>query len=309
MNVLKALLTHLNKDRQLRFRDRRANYVTDAMKCKRDLYWERTGVPETNPTDLVGRLKMMLGSFVEKGLLTDVVSFLHLEGVHYLGTQIPVGGSNPNYDGSLDAMLVERGMETPYVLEIKTKYGAGADYFLSECNPGDEYLSQMGLYLRDLSAKKGITKGCFLFILLSDKNFGVLVQVDCGYDPATGIITAYQALLSNGDAKSLSHSYDVNKSIERLKKIEAMLTAKQEPAKGDYQYKYPVTEETLRDISDYKLRAAINGDVVLGDWQPKYSRYKDKQLAADKQSMEYTESERALLVAEYKRRHPKSKVA
>ena len=47
---------------------------------------------------------------------------------------------------------------------------------------------------------------------------------------------------------------------------------------------------------------------VMGDWQPVYSRYKDLQLEIDKIVPERTDEERALARAEYRRRHPRSKL-
>jgi hypothetical protein len=77
---------------------------------------------------------------------------------------------------------------------------------------------------------------------------------------------------------------------------------------GEYQYKYPLTPELLRDIPDPKLKKIAEGSLVFGDWQPAYSRYKDKQLSLDNIVPERTEEERALARAEYRRRHPRSKI-
>jgi hypothetical protein len=309
MNVLKAAVTYLMKDRRYRFRDRRAHYASDAMKCKRDRFWERTNEPVTNPTDLTGMLKMRVGSWIEKGLIEDVIKNLHLEGVHFLSGQVPIGGSNPNFDGLLDAYVVERNdKEGPYVIEVKTKSGVGADFFKNDPNPGD-YMAQMGLYLKDLHGKTGYVRGCFYFVLLSDANFGEMVQVDCFYEPSTDLVIAHRAEYSDGSEKKIHYEFRVGAAQEGFEEVDKAVAANQPPVKGDYEYKKPLTPEYLSEISDYQLRAAINGEKILGDWHTIYSRYFNKQLEVDGTSREYTDFERQQLLAEYRRRHPKSKIA
>ena len=77
---------------------------------------------------------------------------------------------------------------------------------------------------------------------------------------------------------------------------------------GEYKYKYELTPEILRDMPDAKLKKLVEGNIIYGDWQPLYSRYKNKQLLVDGIVPERTEAEIALARAEYRRRHPRSKL-
>lgn len=309
---LKAITDFLVNGESLRFRDRRAHYASSGLQCLRDQYWKATGEEPTNEIDLIGRLKMAMGNAVEQYFMSSVFNQLHRAGYALLGTQIPVGTSEPNIDGYLDA-LVEKEIDgewKKFVVEVKTKSGYGADLFNINFCPSNEYLSQLGLYLRDLH-NKGITQhGMLFYVLLSDKNFGTLVQIDCVYDPDTDEIIAYRGESSTGIVKNLDYRYTVCHTINRYLRLDECLKNEQVP-EPDYFYKYPVDSESLRDEqrwSDRQIKSVLSGQNVGGDWQPRYSQYFRKQLQVDKLEPKRTPRELALLWLEYKRRHSRSKL-
>lgn len=308
MNALKKIMLMVAKDERNRFRDRRAFYASDAGTCARDLYWSMTGEPITNPTDFMGKMKMAVGKAVETVLIGDILKGAHQVGLHFLGEQIQVGGSNPNWDGSLDALVYESENNKRYVIEIKTKSGFGAEMFRASMDPGDSYLGQIGLYLKDLS-EKGITaEGCFIFVLLCDKFFGDMVQVDCKYDPATKLVTAYRGTGSWGDTKILDYTFDTTKPLAKFKAIEEAVRTKTVP-QPEFTYKRELTPEFLAEQSDYTLKAMIGGNKVAGNWQPRYSKFFQKQLETDGVSREYTSEEMQLIKNEYNsRKTPTGKI-
>jgi hypothetical protein len=293
----------------MRLRDRRAHYATSALDCLRDQYWAATGVPATNPPDLQGRIKMLIGDAVEKLLVAQIFSKLHMAGVCLLDTQVPVGGSNPNWDGYIDLMVAakEEGEWKKYAVEIKTMSGFGAELFLRTREPKEGYLSQLGLYLRDLWQKHQIREGCLFYVLLSDSTFGTLVQVDCRYLPESDSIQAIRFRASDGQDQPISLIYPLERSLDRFRAVDRAVASGVAP-QPSYRYKYPVTAEGLKDISDAKIKKAIESGIAIGDWQVLYSRYKDKQLATDGISLGYTDAEIGTLKAEYRRRHPRSKI-
>lgn len=298
-----------------RYRDRRGWYISEVLKDMRDLYWRATGVKETNPTDLQGYLRMFMGKAVEEAITTNILSNLHWFGLHAYGgnKQIPVGSSGPNVDGYLDGLLVERGKEgkfsEPYVLEIKVKSGYGADLFKFNPDPGPDYMAQIGLYLRDLNAKKVTNQGLFLFVLLSDKSYGEMIEVECIYDEKIDTVTAHTArYLLSGDTKSINVRLELLPVIQRIRKVEAYIEKKELPP-AQYVYKYPLTPEFLGSVSDKDLKAAVEGTKVLGDWQVKYSSFKDLHIQTQGGGLGYTDTELALLDAEYRARHPRSKAS
>ena len=310
MNTLiKAMQAMINDTERVNYRDRRAHYASGNLACLRDQFWSWKKVKETNPTDFLGSMKMLVGNAVESGIVNSMLSKLHFVGWHIIGTQVPVGGSNPNWDGYLDLLMAkktETGWEK-FVVEIKTKSGYGANMFFEKPEPSPEYMTQIGLYLRDLS-KKGVTNnGLFLYILLSDDHFGELVSVYCSYDSETDTVTASHFERGNGTSGELNVTLNLAEALERWVLLDEHLRNNIVPA-GEYKYKYELTPEFLREIPDAKLKRIVEGSLIMGDWQPVYSRYKDLQLEVDKINPERTDEERALARAEYRRRHPRSKI-
>ena len=306
INKLKEFATKRDRGR---YRDWRGHYASGNLTCMRDQYWKLTGEPETNTTDFTGSMKMMVGDAIEKGLVDALISKLHYLGYHLRSVQGSVGGSNPNWNGYLDALIDQRvdGGWRPFVVEIKSKSGIGANFFYDRPEPSKEYMTQLGLYLHDLYNKKGITDGCFLYLLLSDKHFGTLVQVNCKYDPETTTIRAYSFSNTDGRMGNISASVNITDALARWVKLEEHIKNKDVP-KGEYRYKHDLTQEMLRSISDNQLKKLIEGKAVIGDWNVIYSRYFDKQLEADGVSKGRSLQEKKIALVEYIRRHPKSKL-
>lgn len=310
MNLVAIIKRVFLEYKRPRYRDNRGWYASALTSNARDLYWKATGEPETNPTDIVGHCRMLAGKSIEEGLTKYVLENTHWFGIHsYGGEQISVGGSNPSVNGYLDGLLVERKGDTfgtPMVMEVKLKTGYGAEMFKQSYDPGENYLAQLGYYLRDLS-EKGITnQGFFLFFLASDKSWGEMVQVDCHYE--NGVVYATKARHIDGTEKDINFSLELDPILERLRGLEEAIEKKELPP-AEHFYKKPLTPELVAGLSDAHLRKAIKGEKIIGDWQIAYSSYKDKHIELEGSSREYTESELQILKDELKRRYPKSRLA
>lgn len=306
LEKLKAVIT---KGDRVNHRDRRGHYASGIWTCLRDQFWSLKGEPETNPTDFKGAMKMKLGDAVEKIIVETVLTKMSFVGYHFRGTQVAVGQSNPDWNGYLDALMYHEADKvwTPFVLEIKTKSGFGADLFGRQPEPSLEYMTQLGLYLKN-EHERGITnKGMFLYVLLSDKSFGDIITIDCEYDPTTNSIRATRWVHSDGTEGKLDYVVPLQQALDRLKKLNEYVEKNEVPP-PDYKYKYPLTPETVKDIPDAKLKKIIEGSTVHGDWQPLYSRFKNKALAADGLSPSRTEEELKVAVVEYRKRHPRTKL-
>lgn len=307
--LIQAMQAMVTETDRVNYRDRRAHYASGNLTCLRDQYWQWKKEPETNPTDFLGSMKMMVGNAVEDGIVKNLLSRLHFIGWHIIGTQVPVGGSNPNWDGYLDVLMAQKNESgwDKFVVEIKSKSGFGADLFWQKPEPSPEYMTQLGLYLRDLYNKGVTDHGLFLYLLLSDSHFGEFVSVYSQYDPKTDSVICSHAERSDGTTYSLDTSLCLTGALERWTVLDKHLANNSVPA-GEYQYKYPLTSETLKEIPDAKLKKIAEGSLIFGDWQPMYSRFKDKQLEIDGIVPERTEEERNLARAEYRKRHPRSKI-
>lgn len=250
---------------------------------------------------------MLAGNALEAQLVKQILSDMHWSGLHLRGTQVQVGGTDPAWDGNLDALMYDDEAKETFVLEIKTKSGYGADLLYRDLIPSDEYLAQLGLYLRDLSSKGVATRGCLLYVLLSDSNFGRILQFNCSYDEKTKLITCYEAVGSDGLYRELNITFDTELPLKRWRYLDECI-AKKEMPKGEFRYKHPVTEEMLAAQSDANLRKMFEGTKVVGDWQALYSGYLDANLAADGEVRGYTAEELKMITREYLTRHPKSKM-
>lgn len=311
IDLIKAAATKSNR---VTYREREAHYASNTMACLRDQFWSWKGEKETNPTDFQGAMKMLLGDAVEKQLVSSVFNQLAPLGC-VSKTQVPIGGTNPlegaiyPWHGYLDILMAQREGDSwkKFPIEIKTKSGYGAKMFAANPEPDKSYMLQLGLYLYELYKKEGITYGCFLYVLLNDDSFGDVILIHVGYDPGTHVVTAYAFDKANGTSGSLSVQYNVMEAFERFRRLDLALESGTEPA-PEYKYKYDLTPEFLRDLSDAQLKKLIDGYAIIGDWQPLYSRYKDKQLLTDGLSPVRTEEEKHLAKVEYRRRHPRSKI-
>ena len=312
ISIIKKVADKLQNRERISYRDRRGHYASSALSCLRDQYWGYTGEPETNPPDLKACASMAMGDYIERGFIDNILKKLGEQGVIVVGTQVAVGGTDPDWNGYLDALCkyldpVENKFKT-FVLEHKVKSGVGADILLDKLEVQDDHLCQLGLYLKDLS-EKGITdEGCLYYTLLSDSNYGKQLQVSCRYDRDNQTIRAFRADFLDGSHTALQQTFDVKIAINRWKELDGYIRNQITP-KPDFKYKYELTDELLRSISDGKLKKAIDGQVILGDWQPLYSRYKDKALKIDGISAKRTDEEIQRMKSEYKRRHPKSKIS
>jgi hypothetical protein len=304
---LSAVKKFVTNKRRVNYRDRRAHYVSSGLKCMRDQYWSRTGEEPTDKTDFLGCMKMAVGDAVEKHLVNSILSKLHWVGYHIVDSQVAVGFSNPNVDGYLDVLMAKKNGDDweQFVIEIKTKSGYGADLLMRDFEPSEDYLSQLGIYLKDLDAKGVTNEGMLFYVLLSDRNFGEIVQLNCKYDRETDHITAYEVITSTGINRRINSSYRVGHTIERFNKLDEHLKKKELPS-PDYQYKYELTPEFLDSLSDGKLKSILSGKSLGGDWQPLYSQYKTKQLETDGIAPTRSREELGILLAEWKRRHPRS---
>jgi hypothetical protein len=308
--LIEAIQEFAVTEERLRFRPRRAHYASSALADRRDQYREWQGEPKTNPTDFLGKLRMFLGTAVEEGLIKHWLSKLHRQGHYLVGAQVQAGEDNPKWDGNIDCLMEQQlpdGSYLRYVVEIKTKSGYGADLLWKSGVPSDEYLVQLGLYLRNM-ANSGITnQGCLLYMLLSDNYFGKILQFNCEYDAKTDEVVCYGYVNSDGHKEEKDIRYSLTGLTKRWVELEDALKAQVMP-KADYVYKYPLTEELLAAQSDNMVRRMAANEKVLGDWQAAYSGYKDVNAKTDGGGLGYTASEIEVIKEHYRRRHPKSKI-
>ena len=269
------------------------------------------GEPETNPTDFTGAFRMGCGEAIEKMIRDKWLAQLGPQGLYLLASQVPVGHSNPEWDGYVDFLLgyKEEGKIKHIVCEFKTAWGYGADLLWEKPEEidHDNYFYQLGLYLKDFYDKGKPCEGILLFALISDKNFGKLLQYNCRYNPNTNSVECHQFGRS-GSSYPVKLHFPIDAVFKKWNEISESVKNKACPD-GEFKYKYPVTQASVEGLSDYRIKRVINEGVIIGDWQVQYSRYKDKILEIDGEDKVYTPEELQVFIDEYKKRHPKSRVS
>ncbi len=289
--------------------------ASDCGKSLRDIYWKIKGEPETNPTDKIGRKRMDFGSTLENTIV-DWIKKLSYKGCQVIKQQARVGGCNPDWAGFVDLVTLEPGGEGKYetvITEIKTKWGWGAKFLLQDLDPSEDYLLQLGLYLKDYwDKKKKLYKGRLFYMLIPDQDqktlLGAFVEFYCRFAPETGAVVCYGVEASPGLElpKFQEKRVSVVKQLDKFSSLYEYVV-KDELPPLDYRYKYELTQEFLESKSDTDIKLAAQGYKILGDWQISYSQYKDKHLQLQNTDATYTPQEIELLVKEYIRRHPKQR--
>jgi hypothetical protein len=307
MKLVNTLKRVIMEHQAPRYRDRRSFYASELSKDARDLYWRLTGEPETNPSDLKSKIRMGLGNKIEQ-YVVDQLTHGGMFGLTFLGTQIPVGISDPvNIDGYLDALVQDKNGKK-YVLEVKSKWGWGASFFMRDLDPGESYMAQMGLYLKDLSEKGVTDEGIFLFVPIGDDTFGDLVAIYCKYDSTTEVVSAYKSENSEGEERTLGISLHLRPLLNKLVMVQECVKNGTLP-EVDKQYKYPVTPEMLAAASSSDIKKAAAGEKVIGDWDISYSSYKALHMKLQGTGGGYSEEEFAMLNEENGKREAAKRAA
>lgn len=290
----------------LNFRDKDPliHYASSTVKCKRAMTYKALGIPESNPIDETGQLKMKFGNWIERGLTYDYMTKMSPYNVYFMGTQGRAGDyeifNGTNWHGMRDFDLLVKDPKTNkfdfYIVELKTKIGFGANFMIKktpfskkfkvpEVDNSWGYANQLGLYLRNAylktknnpKFKKPITKGILLYFLFSDSIMG-FVEFHAEYLPEKNAIRFF---------KVLSPQFpEANSKLNTIIKLDTVgehwaaaneFIKKKELAPPDYNRKYDlddprVTEEATKSA----LEAAARSDVLIGDVQCKYCQFRDK---------------------------------
>lgn len=312
MNLVKLLTENVPRIEDYRLRDRREFYASSNDKCRRDEYWSFIGEPETNEPDFTASKSFLLGEAIENAFREKWLANLTKQGVYLVGKQVPVGGSKPPWNGYIDFLLEYRTPDSSElcVVEFKTITKVGADMLFS--NPAsldkDGYVGQLGLYLKDFYDKgHPNVKGSLFFMGFSANCWMDMLQYNVRYEPETEEAVVYEYIDSKGSPHKMTKRVSIRAILDKWNDIIQHVKEKKVP-KPDYVYKYPVTEEMCKNLSDYMLQKVLKGEKIIGDWQVTYSRYRDKIFEVDGITREYTPEETAIFRAEYRRRHPKSKM-
>jgi hypothetical protein len=282
-------------------------HVSDLLGCVRDLYWRLTGVPETNPADDLSQHNFDIGNWVEAGLREAGFRRMHFDGIHYIDQNMLVTMQAHGFGivGHVDVYMIDLERDQPIAVEVKTKHGYGATTLVEKREPQIEHVIQLGLYLMMLRESGRNAIGKLVYVLLSDREWGVKATFNVHVDQQNRLhVTAYEDNM--GNQQPLGISANLNDTLNKLPVLKTALETGVAPP-PTYQYNYPLTPEVLAATTKTDLMRAIRGEKTLGPWQPRYSRYRDLIIKTDNVRLTYTPAEISLLKAELAKRPARSR--
>ncbi len=299
-----------------RFRDREAliHNASDAAKCSRQVVYKALGVPESNPTDFLGMLRMRIGSWIENGIKYDIMQKLSPFGVHLLSAQGDCGEHGTFYGTSWHGyrdfdigVTMPDGKIKPIIVELKTKVGYGAQVTLKDSpwsrkfkipEPDMEWgqSQQISMYLRDAYMKtkdnpkfsSPIVDGILLQVLFAD-GLATFVEYYFEYLPKTDEARCYRVHCE--DFPECCGNLDIVVKLEDIAKRFAHqdeFIKRKELPPPDFQRKYDVNDPRVKEATKTDLTKATQNKLIIGDKQSKYNSYRD--LEAQELGIELTYS-------------------
>lgn len=256
-----------------------------------DLYHKFKGTKETNPMTVedafgLGMRKKLedavVDNFKEMGIWIDPTPYEDREGNMIEEPdqhRVDMERNGVRITGYMDAIIKEKTkfsnevidnleIEVGIPVEIKTSYGLYQKKELQKGLPKLSYLKQLAQYMDFLSVKKG-----HLFQVHFEKD---LIIDDI-----------YQfTLVRDGDIfKCGIQEFNINDVYNRYKEVWDKYISKDIEPESEFTYKYDLDSIDWKTISKTQISGARNNKAVIGDWQVKYSSYKD--LIVKKEAKKY----------------------
>lgn len=249
-------------------------FPSDFGRSNLDIYFNMIGEPRTNPPTWNETLKWGAGKGMEESMLqvlkdSGVVPQNYNQEEHGR-VQKEVDGIEVS--GKMDAITIEGEPIEIKSINNKNKFDIRR---YEDGEPRENYVGQLALYMYLLGKKTG-----YLFVATVD---GLKYFLFPCSETATGVYECGKTVVS------------VPKEIERWKMI-LECVKKKTPPKSDILYKYPIESIDWMQIkNDFggkkKIENARNNRAVIGDYQVKYSDYKDKIIELEGSSLGYSDEE------------------
>lgn len=164
----------------------------------------------------------------------------------------------------------------PVIVEIKTYYGGKQHSDIRNGKIKDAYLKQLAIYLYHYKLKHGK-------LLMLNQGTGEAFEFDLYEDPdgrkGFYLCTDNETVINLNDTFKRWEEIYVNNI---LKKVEPPI---------EFTYKYDIEKIDWDSISADAIRKARNNTAVIGDWQVKYSDYKDLIIERQGTIAGYTDAE------------------
>lgn len=246
-------------------------YASDFGKPIFELYHSLIGTPQSNPPEWYETLKWDAGKGVEMAMLkvlktNGLVTPEYDQETH---GKIEFERAGVPIHGKIDAKLINGDIP----VEIKSVNNKNSQDIKKYENylPRENYVGQLAVYMDALNKDTGV-----LFVAAID---GLSRFAFNCTKVSAGIYQCGNTVV------------DLNKEYARWARVWNMAQNKIEPDPMEYQYKYDIDTLHWKSQSKASISAARNGAAVLGDWQVKYSPYKDLWIQQQGATLGYSDDE------------------
>lgn len=269
-------------------------WASDCEKGALDIYLKFKGVRETNPPELSNNIVMLTGKKIEEAIVDLCINSDSIrvvkpkEGDQF---RVDMEREGQRITGYIDMVIKETVMKsigktkTKDILvpvEIKSCYGFAS----SKYEQGDaqtHHLKQLAVYMDFM----GVDKGYVLYVARDTGGMWLI------------------PLIRNKDETFTSgqHTFDINDEYIKWDNLMTKYIKNDIEPKNDYYYKTPMDKIDWDSLKKSEISSARTGKAVIGDWQVKYSAYKNyiikKEAEARKKNpatyIGYTDMEKAYI--------------
>lgn len=230
-----------------------------------DLYHQWIGTPATNPIDAEKLVVFSAGKMMEVALIENLQAMGMVRKFENDEQQyIRITREGIEISGYIDGIFVDG---TP--LEVKTFYGDYQARELKAGKPKTAYLKQLAIYMDALN-----------------QNRGKLMYMDRG----TGEMYEFTLTRESGlKFKCMNIEFDLTDTYKRWAELYKNNIIPRIEPRSEFRYKYPVQE--IAKASKTDISKARTNSAVYGDWQVKYSPYKNLIIQREGCGLGYSDDE------------------
>lgn len=266
--MIKEVLEKVIRDRQeTEERHKKTTFwATDFEKDPFELFHRWIGTLPTDAYDAQTALTWDAGKRMEEAIVEMIPDEV------VISKQARVEYVHPDFEFTVSGKpdLIVKGDQFNIPVEIKSYYGPSQEKDLKAYKPRRSYLKQLALYLLALDLPYGV-------LMYRDRGVGTIHEFGL-YREGTAFSCGPIVFDLEDDFKQWGKLYEENiqRGIEPTPK---------------YRYKTPIGQIGWKNVPTYKISQVRNGGLVLGDWQVKYSPYKNLYIEREGTCLGYSKEE------------------
>lgn len=257
-------------------REKKTFWATDSEKMDWEIWAEFKGIPRTNPIKPMNKMGLKVRDYVEKVITEEFrVKDLIYEAEGKKQNRIELERYGVKVSGYIDMIRNDNEINKIMPVEAKTTGGFMHQKDLDANKPSTSYLKQLAFYMDYLKVDIGclyyvffdvsavlLPKDIYEFYLVRDKN-----NID--------IFNCYRLDTKDSKLKYVNISINIDEVWKKYKNIWEKYVEKDIEPPIDKKYKYNIETINWKEQPTSKISNARNGSAVIGDWEIKYSDWKN----------------------------------